>query len=75
MFTNELILQLKKLVDEKGDLEVYIEDEDAGFWPVDNVLIVHLLNLEEIEGNSYSPDIPKYSIRDVIGICIKGEEW
>ena len=55
MFTNELILQLKKLVDEKGDLEVYIEDEDAGFWLVDNTRIVHLLNLKEIEGNSYSP--------------------
>lgn len=58
MFVNELILRLKKLVDEHGDLEIYMEsDEDEGFWPVTHTRLVHLLNMHDV------------AIRNVIGIC------
>lgn len=59
MLASELIIQIQKLIDEKGDLEVSLEsDEDVGFYPITHVRIVHLLTLKEHS-----------TIRNVIGIC------
>lgn len=58
MRASELISQIQKLIDEKGDLEVSMEsDEDEGFWPVTHTRIAHLLHLK------------RCVCRDVIGIC------
>ena len=58
MLASELIIQIQKLIDEKGDLEVSMEsDEDEGFYPVTHTRIVHLLNLKSCV------------CRDAIGIC------
>jgi hypothetical protein len=58
MRASELIIQIQKLIDEKGDLEVSLEsDEDEGFWPVTHTRIAHLLHLK------------RCVCRDVIGIC------
>lgn len=58
MRASELIIQLQKLIDEYGDLDVSIEsDEDEGFYPATHTRIAHVLNLK------------KYICKDVIGIC------
>lgn len=58
MLASELIVQVQKLIDESGDLEVAMEsDEDEGFYPVTHTRIAHLLNLKHC------------TMRDAIGIC------
>ena len=58
MLASELIIQLQKLIDNHGDLEVSMEsDEDEGFYPVTHTRIAHLLHLKNC------------TMRDVIGIC------
>lgn len=48
MFINELILRLKKLVDKHGDLEIYIGDDDFGYWKPTEIIIDEML-IDDIE--------------------------
>jgi hypothetical protein len=58
MLASELIVQVQKLIDEHGDLDVSMEsDEDEGFWPVTHTRIAHLFHIQ------------RGVCRDVIGIC------